>query len=192
MNSPLTPAFVAAVVHDLRGPLGALGTWVHVLGSGRADRDTQAQALAAMARDVRAQGALLEQLSDLAAALAGDVELRLETIAPAPLLETACAADGTVKLDLGSSDATVRADAERLRRLLVALVSTAVKRPAGATLAVRLDASEADVSVTAEGPGAPRLLSVALVRALAELMSGSLDVASTNAASTLVVRLPRR
>ncbi len=190
MNSPLTPSLIAAVVHDLRGPLGALGTWVHVLGSGQIDRETQAQALAAMARDVRAQGALLEQLSELAALLAGDVEPRLETLAPGPLLQAACDAEPGVRLELGPEATSVRGDAERLRRVFAVLVSSAVKRPAGAPLDVRLASGPDGVTVVAEGPGLPRPLSVALVQALVEVQGGSFEAARSGDGTRLVVRLP--
>src|SRR5262245_53173751 len=64
-KTPFDPEFVAALCHDLRGPLGAIGTWVHVLNSNRATPETQARALASMTADVKVLGGFIEQLSML-------------------------------------------------------------------------------------------------------------------------------
>lgn len=51
------------VCHDLRGLIGAIGTWVHLLGDERADEATRRRALAAMAKDARELQALIEEIS---------------------------------------------------------------------------------------------------------------------------------
>lgn len=189
MKSSLTPELLAAACHDLRGPLGAIGTWVHVLASGQVDPEIRAQALAAMGRDVRAQSALLEQLAELAALLAGEALLPPATVELLPLLNAAGAADSSVRLESGAGDVSVQADPERLKRLLGVLVTSAIKRAAGATLVVRVGRDSQHVTVVVDGAGAPRLVSVALARGLAESQGGSLDEAVSADRTALTLRL---
>lgn len=189
MKPAVTPELLAAVCHDLRGPLGAIGTWVHVLASGQADDETRAQALAAMGRDVRAQGALLEQLGELAALVADEVVPKPAAVELAPLLATLAAAEAGVRLDAAAAP-RVQADPDLLRRLLAVLVASAIKRPAAAavTVSVRQEPEGVVVEVAADGP--PRLLSTVLARGLAELQGGSLTEAAAGARTVLTLRLP--
>lgn len=186
MKPAVTPELLAAVCHDLRGPLGAIGTWLHVLASGQAEPETRAQALAAMARDVRAQGALLEQLGELASLMAGDLSARPGPVELGPLLASVISAETHVRLESGPGGARVQADPALLARLLSLLVTAAVKRPADAPVSVRVDG--AVVEIAAEGP--PRLLGVALARGLAELQGGSLEETVSETRTSLRLRLP--
>jgi signal transduction histidine kinase len=189
LNSSLTPELLAAACHDLRGPLGAIGTWVHVLASAQADPATRAQALAAMGRDVRAQGELLEQLGELAALVAGELPVKPVPVELLPLLNAACTGDGNARIESDPEAFSVQADPERLRRLLGVLVTSAIKRAAEASVAVRVGREPQRVTVRVEAPGAPRLVSVALVRGLAECQGGSLDEAVAGDRTTLTLRL---
>lgn len=64
LEDRLNPDAVLKLCHDLRGPLGAIGTWAHVLGDDRADEATRRRALASMAKDLRELKELIEGLTD--------------------------------------------------------------------------------------------------------------------------------
>ena len=183
---------LASLCHDLRGPLGALGTWVHVLASGRADEATRVRALDAMGRAVREQGALLDQFSDLAALLegaAGGERLPVELGALVRQVVGALPAPQLVSVSGETSGPTVQADVERVRRMLSVLLGGAVKGgDAAYAMSVAREGSEAVLVLTATGT--PRAWSVALVSALATDQGGGLDVTSEAGTVTLRVRLP--
>ncbi len=53
---------LSRVAHDLRGPLNSIFGWVQLLQCGRLDPDRQRQALDAIARGVRTQTELLDEM----------------------------------------------------------------------------------------------------------------------------------
>ncbi len=112
------PAFLLALCHDLRGPLGAIGTWLHVLGSGKADAATEQQALAAMQRDVGCQRRLIERLDDLSSILGGTLVPSIEEVDLVALLQ-----DLGVRVEAQGSSPRVLADPARLRQLLAILLA---------------------------------------------------------------------
>jgi len=183
------PAFLSAVCHDLRGPLGAIGTWLHVLGSGRADAATQQQALASMQRDVAAQTGLIEQLADLSAILAGTLKLSIEEMDLASALRES---GWATPADLSSE--TLLVDPKRVRQILAILVPT-----------TSVGASEGmarTVSVQHEAPGllsirglaskGGGLVGLTVATALAELQGGHLTTSpvAEGIAFTLVLPTP--
>lgn len=69
MTDSVTPELLSALCHELRGPLGALGNWVHVLSAPEADAATRARALSGIKDDVRAMSAALDLVSTLGSVL---------------------------------------------------------------------------------------------------------------------------
>lgn len=184
------PAFLAAVCHDLRGPLGALGTWVNVLSSGRADAATGQHALAAMQRDVAAQRRLIEQLDDIASILGGTLQLSLEDVELAPLLRQLGA-----ELQPNGSTPSVFADPRRLHQLLAILLGADAAGPAG---------QPPVLTASQEAPGGPlliqgivpneklRVVGLTLARALAEIQGGRLTTSAAARTTAFTVELPGR
>jgi signal transduction histidine kinase len=177
------PAFLAAVGHDLRGPLGAIGTWIHVLASGRADAATQQQALAAMQRDVAQQGRLIAQLTDLASILGGTLTLSIEEVDLAAMLE-----EWGVRRGDGRRERAL-ADPRRLRELLAILLGA--PEEGGPALTVREDAAGVLSIAGLSSKGGPGRVGLTLARALAELQGGHLRTRATPEGMAFAVELPR-
>jgi signal transduction histidine kinase len=182
------PAFLLALCHDLRGPLGAIGTWLHVLGSGRADPATQQQAVAAMQRDVGSQRRLIEQVSDLSSILAGALLPTIQDVELSSVVEPLGA-----QLQAQGALPTVRADPARLRQLLAILLGV-IEGAAAMSPAPVLVAG-------AEGPGVlsirgrarkegPGLVGLTLARALVELQRGRLEIAQAAEGGAFTIDLP--
>ncbi len=193
-DAPVLDArLLASVCHDLRGPLGALGTWVHVLGSGRGDESTHTRALEAMGRAVREQSALLEQLSDLAS-LSSAPPLEAPSIVELGAFSRSVVAAtpgaAPVELQCSSPEPRVSVEPERLRRLVAVLVTTAVKGGEPEPRALRIWTDSGNALIAFEAQGGSRPLSVAVIDALARSQGGSLEVASDGPRTTLRVRLP--
>jgi light-regulated signal transduction histidine kinase (bacteriophytochrome) len=177
------PRFLAAVCHDLRGPLGAIGTWIHVLGSGRADAATQQQALGAMQRDVVAQGRLIEQLADLSSILGGTLQVYMGEVDLAPLL-----AELGAELLAELEAPRVLADPQRLRQLLALLLPDAGKGPRPALTAK----AEEPGALWLRGralPGTPGLVSLTLGRSLAQIQGGQLAISSSAEGTAFAIQL---
>ncbi|MEO8358519.1 MAG: histidine kinase dimerization/phospho-acceptor domain-containing protein [Vicinamibacteria bacterium] len=194
MTDPLNPRLLAAVCHDLRGPLGAMGTWIHVLNSGRAKPETQTQALASIAADVQALGALIEQMSLLGTALSEKEPMSLVRLDIVPLLQSACSytaegSDVVVTFRADEASLCIQADSFQFQTLARVLTSRALTGCAGSRdLRLSRGKAHAELAIETTG-GAPRALSIALVRALSETQGGSL-VEETPGRSGLTLRFP--
>lgn len=68
---------LSRVVHDLRGPLNCISGWVQLLQGGSLDPGRHQHALEAIARGVRAQSALLEEMQRFCRAIPGDTDMRM-------------------------------------------------------------------------------------------------------------------
>jgi hypothetical protein len=176
------PAFLASLGHDLRGPLGAIGTWIHVLGSEKADAATRTQALVAAQSSVAAQSHLVEHISDLASILAGTLRLALEEIDLGSLLQDL----GVEPRTTWPSSSIVIADPGRARQLLAILLPR--ERP-GSVL-VGHDEGLGMVSVRGNRHGGPGLVASTLGRALADLQGGRLTITGGKDGTAFVLELP--
>jgi signal transduction histidine kinase len=63
VTNSVTPELLSALCHELRGPLGALGNWVHVLGASEADEKTRARALEGLRDGVRTMGTAFDLIA---------------------------------------------------------------------------------------------------------------------------------
>ena len=180
------PAFLASLCHDLRGPLGAIGTWIHVLGSERADAATRQQALAAMRRDVAAQGSMIEQLADLASLFGGTLVLAVAEVDLASLVEQVGAG-----LQVEGPPPRVLADPKRLSQLLEILLPTPTDTPDAAppVLTAKADAPGVCVLRGLTRKGGPALVGLTLARVLAEVQGGDLAISEILEGTVFVLRL---
>jgi CheY-like chemotaxis protein len=124
------------VAHDLRSPLNAIRGWAHVLRGGGELTAAQARALAAIDRSVSAQARLIDDLLDTQRLVSGTLQLERGRVLLPALLQDAlsavatAASDKQVRLSLApmaEAGLTVVADPQRLRQVLVNLLTSAIK-----------------------------------------------------------------
>ena len=127
------------VTHELRTPLTALQCRLETVVDGLA-RDP-AQAVRDLHEDVLHLGSLVDDLQDVALAEAGELRLSIADHAASDLVRAAVRAagldgDGRVRLEV-SDGLTLRADARRVRQILVNLLSNASRHtPPGGVITV--------------------------------------------------------
>ena len=160
--------FLARMSHELRTPLNAMLGFTQLMKD-EDDHDAVTPA-AVIRRDrlahVAAAGAhllaLIDDVLDLSSLQSGDLQLQLEPLALAPLVEGTLPLLGPalaaqpVKLLLGPLAHAVQADARRLRQVLLNLLSNAIKyNRAGGEVRVdsRLDEGQVVLSVSDTGRG---------------------------------------
>jgi signal transduction histidine kinase len=201
--------FVATLSHELRTPLNAIIGWARMLRLTDVDKAIADRAITSIERNAQAQARLVDDLLDIARIVSGKLRLDLSIIDLGGLTEGAL---DTVKpladakgIRLTSTcpplGVMVRADAARLRQVLLNLLTNAVKfTPSGGDVALEVGRAggEIQVSVSDTGvgiagevlphifdryrqgdPGSGGLgLGLAIARHVAELHGGSLRAAS--------------
>ena len=219
-------AFLSSTSHELRTPLNAVLGFAQLLqlsDLSEEDRDAVERILAAGQHLL----ALINELIDIARIESGNFSLSVEPVAVQPVAQETCqlmaplAADRSITISqhcpwLGLA---VTADRQRLRQILVNLVSNAIKyNHDGGTVTLTCQvasAGQVSLAVADTGPGIPaadldrifdpfeRLgaeqtaiegtgIGLPLARAFAEAMGGQLTAASTpGEGSVFTVTLPR-
>ena len=219
-------AFLSTTSHEIRTPLNAILGFTQLLqlsDLSAEDRDGVERILAAG----RHLLALINELIDIARIESGELSLSVEPVLVRPLAEETCqlmaalAAERSITISLYSPEPSlaVLADQQRLRQILVNLVSNAVKyNRRGGSVSVTCQAAgdhRVTLAVTDTGPGIgagdlerifvpfERLgveqtgiegsgIGLPLARALAEAMAGQLTAASVHGeGSVFTVTLPR-
>jgi signal transduction histidine kinase len=139
--------FLRVVTHDLRQPLAATRTIVSVLAEGHAGPllPSQADLVARLGRRLEFMQALVDDLIDLATAIAGPTDDAADLVTLlGPAIEAACglaeasarAAGVAVRCDGFEGSLAVEADATDVAILLDNLVSNAVKYSPGGSVRV--------------------------------------------------------
>ncbi len=219
-------AFLSSTSHELRTPLNAVLGFAQLLQMSdlsQEDREAVERILAAGQHLL----SLINELIDIARIESGEFSLSVEPVALQPVVQETCqlmaplAADRsiTISRDCPWPGLAVNADRQRLRQILVNLVSNAIKyNRAGGTITLTCLAVSPDqvsLAVADTGPGIPaaeldrifdpfeRLgagqtaiegtgIGLPLARAFAEAMAGHLTVASTlGEGTTFTVTLPQ-
>jgi len=169
----VTPELLSALCHELRGPLGALGNWVHVLGVPNLDPAVRARALSGLTEDVRAMSGVIDQLSALAAALSGpkaDITIDAGSFLRGLVEEKAKESGHQTRLRVSEPSLRVLGDPARLREMLGLFLGPT--HPAD-EVAVTGDAGRVVIAITLSDLQ-PRSLSIALARVMAEHQAGDL------------------
>ena len=193
MKDLFTPEFLAALCHDLRGPVGAFGTWVHVLGSGKASAETQARAIAAMSGDVRVLGGFIEQLALLGAVGAKAAPV-LSPIDVVPLLastRSTAVADGDLILTAESHEPELRvlAELDSMQQIFLLLGSRALTASGGErSVSLRQTGRFAEISL--ESAAKVRALGSALLGALTQTQHGEWERAVIASRDVVRMRFP--
>jgi signal transduction histidine kinase len=160
--------FLSAVWHDLRGPLGAIANWVHVLEVDGDDPRKREEAIEAIRRSLRHQGQRLDDLVDLWHIDAGTFvvvrqPLDLLRIVEGATREASAPAEAkglALSIARSGNSAWVQGDPQRLHRTFSHLLSNALRyTPRGGRIEVRVelaaDGEAWEVRVTDTGPGLP-------------------------------------
>ncbi len=221
--------FLATVSHELRTPLAAVSLWCDLLRDKQHDTQMVNRALDAIHAGVRSQSRLLEDLVDLARIQSDTLLIERKDIGLAEVIEGAhlmvrpAAERKQIALSLSLPDSVpaieVLGDAQRLRQVMVNLLTNAIKfTPEGGAVAVTLrrEGRHAVIDVTDTGRGierevVPRIfdrfyqgdqeraratsglgLGLTIVRRLVALHGGSVIAASPgrDRGATFTVRLP--
>jgi signal transduction histidine kinase len=161
--SRMKDEFLGTISHELRTPLNAVLGWLHLVRSGKLDRDTETRGLEAIERNVRLQAQLTADLLDVSRALTGRLNLEMETVAikrivdeaVAQVTSAALAKDVALHLTTASGQPLVRGDSNRLRQIVWHLLANAIKfTPRGGEIFVALETNDmACITVRDTGPG---------------------------------------
>ncbi|MEP6689714.1 MAG: PAS domain-containing sensor histidine kinase [Gemmatimonadaceae bacterium] len=222
-------AFLAALSHELRTPLNAIGGYAQLLEMGIRGPVTDAQR-ADLARIQRSQQHLLHLIGEVMEFAKLEAGTILFELAPVFLAQSIDDVAGMVAPQMAAkglqfrpvecaTDLVVLADADRLRQVLINLLTNALKfTPGGGEVAVTCgtEGGTVDISVRDTGMGIPsdqleRIfepfvqldgarakggdglgLGLALARQMCRRMNGDLTaVSGRGSGSTFIVRLPR-
>ena len=156
--------FLATVSHELRTPLNAVLGWLHLLRTGKLDREMSNRGLETIERNVRIQAQLTGDLLEVSKALTGELQLesRPTTLgeaarqAAAVVESAARAKEVSLEVAIPAAPVVVLGDPMRLRQMIWHLLSNAIKftpREGTVQLAVSMEGHEAMVRVTDNGPG---------------------------------------
>jgi hypothetical protein len=186
--------FLSALCHDLRGPLGGLSTWIHVLSS-QHDPETRAQALAAMLRSVQSQVVLIDQISELAVLLEAPPDPLETPVELLPVVWSVIAGLGDlsrVRVRLEGSEPVLAVNERRLTWILRQLLAGGISTPPGTTIDLLVDTRDGGLDLVFEAPGKPRAMGIVLSRALIDLERGAVEAHEVSGQATVRVRLPLR
>ncbi len=158
----LKDEFLATISHELRTPLNHMLGWVVMLRAGSLTPEKAAEALATIERNVRAQNRLVEDLLDVSRIVTGKMQMHVQSVAMAQVIEAAVAsarpaaeARGIrLQVVLDSQVSTVSGDADRLQQIVWNLISNAIKfTPKGGRVQVRLERIKSYVTITVSDTG---------------------------------------
>ncbi len=156
--------FLATVSHELRTPLNAIHGWASLLQTGVVSRDKLPHAIDVIARNAQAQAKLIDDLIDLSKVVGGRLILDVEEVDLSGVIDAALASLSLAMESKGlrltralEPDArAVRGDANRLRQIVLNLLTNATKfTEKGGEIVVRLRrvASDVELSVHDDGSG---------------------------------------
>jgi signal transduction histidine kinase len=145
---------VMAVSHDLRTPLTSLRLLGQAIEDEVVDERTRTQYLATMATHIEALGVLIDDLFELSRLEAGDIEWTMERIRVDRFVRESVgamrvngdASGVTVLAEVPEEDWRIRANPERLQRVLFNLIQNAIRHtPADGSVTVRAEPGDGAV-----------------------------------------------
>jgi len=219
--------FLAVLSHELRQPLNTTLGWLKMLQTERVDPSQQERALDAIERSALAQARIIDDLLDIARIEAGKLVFERRALRLGPLIaetveslqQEARKKSLRVETRLDPAAGVVAADPDRLRQVLMNLLTNAIKyTTAGGRVDVHLTAAQDNVRITVTDTGVgiePDLLphvferfrqadwhsagtqgglglGLAIVREIVEMHGGTVGVESKgrDTGATFIVTLP--
>lgn len=158
----LKDEFLATISHELRTPLNHMLGWVTLLREEALSAEKSAEALEVIERNVRAQNRLVEDLLDVSRIVTGRMQLHVQPVVPANVVEAAldsvrpaAEAKGVrLQVVLDSRPGIISGDPDRLQQVVWNLVSNAIKfTPKGGRVQVRLERVNSHVEITVSDTG---------------------------------------
>jgi len=156
---------IAALSHELLGPLNIVRGWTTLLKEGKLSTGAAAKALRVIERNVHNQVLLVHTLSDISRIMTGKVELALVPVDLAEVtsevvegVRPASAERGISLAERRRGDCTVRGDRLRLTQVFQNLIGNALKfTPRGGRVEVEVRRTGKSVVACVEddGPGIP-------------------------------------
>ena len=148
--------FLATLAHELRNPLAPLVTALHLIQHAGDDAKMRERAVPVMARQVTQLVRLVDDLLDVSRITRGKLNLRLERVELAPVIEAAIEATSAaisalghqVDVSLPDKPVFLYADATRLSQVFQNLLHNAAKyTPNGGRIQVRAAADDGRVAI---------------------------------------------
>jgi signal transduction histidine kinase len=156
--------FFLTISHELRGPLSAILSWVHLLRSGKLDEGTAVRALETIERNARSEARLVTDMLEVSRIIGGKIRLDVRPVELATIIAEAAdsvrpaadARDIHVEVNSSAPIGRVTGDPGRLQQVMENLFSNAIKfTPRGGhiTADVNYDAEHATIAVHDTGQG---------------------------------------
>ncbi len=154
--------FLATASHELRTPLASMLIWVRMLGSGKLDEETSAQALSHIAGNVKSLSLLINDLLDVSRIITGKLRIDARPIELLTVINAAVdvvrpAAESKtieIKTALDPSAGSVLGDPDRLQQVLWNLLSNAIKfTPVEGSIEIRLERKDSNIQITVSDTG---------------------------------------
>ncbi|MEO6573119.1 MAG: response regulator [Polyangiaceae bacterium] len=156
--------FLAAISHELRAPLAAIGMWAQVLLAGKVDEGTVTRGLEAIRASASAQSLLIEDLIDHTRTASQTFKLDTHPLDLVPLLEraiesirpSAAAKKILLSSNVAGARCLVAGDTDRLHQVFVNLLSNACKftpLKGRITVTITQKKSRAEVVIRDNGQG---------------------------------------
>jgi signal transduction histidine kinase len=224
----LRDEFMATISHELRTPLNAILGWAKILQSGKTSKENSVKAIETIVKNAETQNRLIEDLMDVARVVSGKLVIEREAVDAEEMVSTSVetikpkAAEKEIAVNLlideAAKDKNISGDPNRLRQVLLNLLTNAVKfTPEGGKIDVSLAADNGwfEIKVKDNGAGISRDflpyvfdrfrqdaanveksgglgLGLAIVRQLTELHGGRVSAESDgeNTGATFTVRFP--
>lgn len=161
----LRDEFMATVSHELRTPLNAILGWAKILKSGKADEKNTTKAVETIIKNAELQNRLIEDLMDVARIVSGKLVIEREDVSAAEMVTTAVetikptAGEKNISVDLSiegaARDKFISGDPDRLRQILLNLLTNAVKfTPEDGKIDVSLASENNHVEIKVKDNGA--------------------------------------
>lgn len=152
--------FLGVVSHELRTPLTAMLGWSKLLKSGTLNRETTANAIEVIERNVKSQAQIIEDLLDISRIIAGKLTLDLGEIDLKNMIQNSIESIKAVASAKGIAIRTnlvpVRylGDESRLQQVIWNLMTNAIKfTPEGGAIDVDLSSNESVITIKVTDTG---------------------------------------